>query len=177
MTAVYEVLSGEQARSLVGQLQDLYAEVYAEPPYLEGPEMVERFAQRLADQWDVPGFSLVSAMEGGCLLGAAYGWTMAAGRWFRSATTEPPAELREASKFAVMEWMVRPDRRRRGIGRVLLDRLLAGRPEPWAVLASNPAAAARRIYERWGWKPVGGTKPDSMPPMDLLALPLRPREP
>ncbi len=75
-----------------------------------------------------------------------------------------------------MEWMVRPASRRAGIGRVLLDRLLADRPEPWAVLASNPAAAARRIYERWGWKPVGATEPDSMPPMDLLALPLLPTE-
>jgi hypothetical protein len=54
-----------------------------------------------------------------------------------------------------------------------MDLLLAGRPEPWAVLAANPAALARRIYQRWGWRPLGPTRPAGMPAMEVLGLPLR----
>jgi GNAT superfamily N-acetyltransferase len=71
-----------------------------------------------------------------------------------------------------MEWMVRFDRRGEGVGRRLMDLLLAGRPEPWAVLAANPATLARRIYQRWGWRPLGPIRPAGMPAMEVLGLPL-----
>lgn len=178
MSVSLELLGPERGRPLAGQLRDLYAEVYAEPPYCEGPELVERFARHLEDEWQRPGFAMVAALDGarldgGRLVGAAYGWMMPAGRWFRNATEEPPAEIRDADKFAVMEWMVRPAHRRAGIGRLILDRLLAGRPEPWAILAANPHAPAREIYRRLGWQPCGHTEPDVLPRMDVLALDLR----
>ena len=70
-----------------------------------------------------------------------------------------------------MEWMVRRPHRHLGIGRTLLDLVLADRPEPYAILASNPDAPARHIYEQHlGWQYSGITEDGFMPPMDILTL-------
>jgi GNAT superfamily N-acetyltransferase len=169
----YEVLDGVQALQLVAEVGELYAEVFAEPPYLEGPQDVARFVEHFTGDLTRPGFGLVRAADGSVLVGVAYGWTMAAGAWFSRPEVEPPPEVRDVPRFAVMEWMVRSDRRGEGVGRRLMDLLLAGRPESWAVLAANPAALARRIYQRWGWRPLGPIRPAGMPALEVLALPLR----
>jgi GNAT superfamily N-acetyltransferase len=170
----YAVLDGEKARPWVPQLVDLYAVVYAEPPYEEGPEQVAGFAETLPRDLDADGFALTAAFVNEHLIGAAYGVTMSAGRWWSNTDDEPPAEMRDAAKFAVMEWMVLPANRGAGLGRSLIKLLLAGRPEPWAVLASDPRSAARRMYERAGWRQVGRSHLSWGPAMDLLALPLTP---
>lgn len=150
----------------------LYAVVYAEPPYEEGPEMVRLFAQKLPEEIARPGFALVHATAGGRSVGLAYGWTMPAGRWWPTAEDGPPEHIREAQKFVVTEWMVHSDVRGRGAGRRLIVDLLSGRPEPWAVLMSDPRAAARGMYARAGWLPCGRVNPSWGPSMDALALPL-----
>jgi hypothetical protein len=105
-------------------------------------------------------------------VGFAYGYTMPAGRWWDGTDRPAPQELEAADKLAVIEWAVLPARRGAGIGRRLLDALLAGRREPWATLTVNPAADARAVYERWGWQQVASTRPGRMPAMDVLALEL-----
>jgi GNAT superfamily N-acetyltransferase len=171
MDVVYTVVYGRDSDRLVDELRDLYAEVYAEPPYCEGPTHVAQFVRWLTDEIDKPGFTVAMARSrAGGLAGAAYGFTLPAGEWMEPAATEPPAHIRNVPKFNIAEWMVSAAYRCHGIGRHLLDLLLAGRTEPWAVLASNPAAAARQIYERWGWKQYGRIAPRTMPPMDVLAL-------
>jgi GNAT superfamily N-acetyltransferase len=172
---IYQLFDGPQAMELTEVLRGLYAEVYAEPPYCEGEEHVNQFVERFAEEVRRPGFSLAAALHGQSLIGAAHGWTMGPGKWFSSPTNEPPVDVRNVPKFAIMEWMVRKPYRGSGIGRHLLDLLLAKRPEPFAILASNPAAPARQIYEKWGWRRCGGYKPKLMPPMDILALPLSTR--
>ncbi|WP_231924566.1 GNAT family N-acetyltransferase [Micromonospora chokoriensis] len=165
--------TAESATAVFPALVRLYAVVYAEPPYAEGPEQVAAFAGGLSAEKERPGFILVVAQDDdSALVGAAYGWTMTAGRWWTRADTEPPEDLRSASKFAVMEWVVHPDRRGAGIGGELIHRLLDGRPESWATLASNPAAPARAIYQRAGWQQVGRSAMPDGTPMDLLVLPL-----
>jgi hypothetical protein len=57
-----------------------------------------------------------------------------------------------------------------GIGRRLLDELLAGRRQRWATLTVVPAADARAIYDRWGWRQVGSTRPGKMPGMAVMLL-------
>ncbi len=168
----YEVLNGSRAGGLLDAMRDLYADVYAEPPYCEGEEHVNQFVEHFADEVNRPGFTLVEATEDQSLIGAVYGWTMAPGKWFGSPTGEPPAEVRDLPKFAIIEWMVRRNHRGTGVGRHLIDLILASRSEPFAILASNPAALARQIYEQWGWQHCGGTNPPLMPPMDVLVLPL-----
>ncbi|MET8084353.1 GNAT family N-acetyltransferase [Micromonospora sp. NPDC005237] len=172
MPVTYTVHTAESAAAVFPALARLYAVVYAEPPYAEGPEQVAAFADGLPDESRRPGFTLVVAEEVGVLVGAAYGWTMPAGRWWMRADTKPFADLRTADKFAVMEWVVHPDRRGAGIGSELIRRLLDGRPERWATLASNPAAPARAIYQRAGWQQVGGSAMPDGTPMHLLVLPL-----
>lgn len=168
----YELLDGGGARKHLELLVELYGEVYADPPYLEGPEHVASFRRHLTREVDLPGFALALAANDRALIGAAYGFTLPAGQWMEPSAEEPCADIRDVPKFNIAEWMVRAPFRGAGIGRRLLDMLLAGRSEPWAVLASNPAAAARRIYERWGWKMAGRIEPGTMPPMDVLVLPL-----
>ncbi|MEV1289569.1 GNAT family N-acetyltransferase [Micromonospora sp. NPDC049679] len=168
----YEKLSGPQAGDVIPDLVDLYANVYAEPPYQEGPEQVRRFADKLPAELDNPGFTLTRALEADRLVGAAYGWTMPAGRWFSRAEHDPPPEIKEAAKLAVMEWIVHPAYRGQGIGRGLIRLLLADRTEPWAVLASDPRSDARGMYERAGWQQCGRSVLPWGPAMHLLTLPL-----
>lgn len=170
----FTVLDGAGARPHVDALRDLYAEVYAEPPYNEGPAHVRQFVRWISEELDRPGFSLALAQAGDGLAGAAYGFTMPAGEWMEPRASEPPPALLDVPKLNVAEWMVRKPYRGAGAGRRLLDLLLAGRPEPYAILASNPAALARSIYERWGWTKQGIIRPRSMPQMDVLVRPLPP---
>ncbi|MEV6695289.1 GNAT family N-acetyltransferase [Micromonospora sp. NPDC051196] len=169
----YHSVARDEARQVFDALENLYAIVYAEPPYSEGPEQVARFREDLPEETTRPGFSLITATDGTLLLGAAYGWTMATGTWWSRATVDPPPEIHEADKFAVMEWMVHPSHRGKGIGAELMRRLLAGRSEQYATLASNPASAARRMYERAGWQQLGTSALSWGPTMDLLVLPLQ----
>jgi hypothetical protein len=164
----YELIDGNRARRLTGELRDLYAEVYAEPPYLEGPQHVAAFARTLTRELDLPGFALAAALDGSLLAGAAYGFTLPPGAWMEPRAADPPPQLLDTAKLNVAEWMVRVGYRSGRVGRRLLDMLLTDRPESLAVLASNPEAPARQIYERWGWTPVGQIVPKTMPPMDVL---------
>ncbi|MEU1589488.1 N-acetyltransferase [Micromonospora sp. NPDC005710] len=172
MPVTYTVHTPGSAAAVLPALVRLYGVVYAEPPYNEGPDQVAGFADGLPGETGRSGFSLVVADDAGLLVGAAYGWTMPAGRWWTRADTEPPSDLLNADKFAVMEWVVHPDRRAVGIGAELIRRLLNTRSEPWATLASNPAAPARAIYRRAGWQQVGGSAMPDGTPMHLLVLPL-----
>lgn len=171
MTVVYTRHTGVTPE-LVDALAGLYAVVYAEPPYCEGPEQVQGFRDGLPDEARRPGFTLHTAHDGGMLVGAVYGWTMPAGRWWRSADREPPAGLLDVDKLAVMEWVVHPQHRRHGIGGELMRRLLDGRPEPVATLASDPRSTARGIYEQAGWIQVGESQTPWGAHMHLLVLPL-----
>ncbi|WP_412537954.1 GNAT family N-acetyltransferase [Longispora sp. K20-0274] len=172
-TATLARLDGPAAVELADDLAELYAVVYAEAPYHEGPDDVARFRAAYPGQTTEPGFALVAALRGDTLVGAAFGVTFPAGRWWQRATEAPPAEVTGVDTFSVKEWLVHPDARGGGLGRRLLDTLLADRPEPFATLASNPRAAARQIYHQWGWRHVN-TSDDTGPfgVMDFLLLPM-----
>lgn len=156
------------APTLFPAMVHLYATVYAEPPYLEGPDEVNRFRESLPAEVGNAGFSLIAAEEDEQLIGVSYGWTMAAGTWWSRADQQPPSEVRECDKFAVMEWIVQPNRRGEGIGAQLMAKLLSGRPEKYATLASDPRSPARRMYERADWRQVARTTLTWGPEMDLL---------
>ena len=155
-----------------GPLVDLYAVVYAEPPYCEGPEQVHRFRTSLHEDANRSGFTLVTAIENETLIGATYGWSMPAGKWWSNADQPPRPDVLSAEKFAVMEWIVTPAKRGQGIGGALIRRLLDHRTEQYATLASDPRSDARAIYRKSGWRQVGVTKLSWGPEMDLLLLDL-----
>jgi GNAT superfamily N-acetyltransferase len=164
--------SSRELPDLFPQLAELYAAVYAEPPYREGPDDVAAFAARLPEEVQRPGFALVGAFAGDRLGGVAYGWPLPSGEWFGGTVEEPPAAVRQLAKFVVMEWQVLAAYRNAGVGRALISALLADRPEPVAILAADPRAAARAVYARAGWQRCGALALPTGAVMDVLFLTL-----
>lgn len=151
------------------ELADLYEAVYAEPPYNAAPKFSRgRFLERTRDQVLGTGFALVAAHDNDALIGFAFGFTLPAGGWWGNATF-PPETLKAASKFAVVELVVARPSRGLGLGRQLLDALLADRSEPYATLAAVLDAPAYEMYMRWGWTKVGEFRKEP-PYSDALAF-------
>jgi GNAT superfamily N-acetyltransferase len=154
------------------EFRDVYHRVYRQPPYGEGAAEADAFAAQLAGHAALPGFHVTTVREAGALTGFAYGVRRDAGWWHPRAAVPAPHAL-PRPLFYVYELLVVPERRGHGHGRELLDLLLAGRPEPSAVLAASTRAPAHTMYLRWGWSKVGelAGPPDGV---DLLARPLAP---
>jgi ribosomal protein S18 acetylase RimI-like enzyme len=150
------------------ELARLYARVFAEPPYREGPEQVQEFLTYYTEDSAKPGFAVVTAREDGTLVGFTYGTARAPGKWWPGCDKPPPPAIMDGPSFAVYEWAVDKRYRGRGIGRELMTRILAHRPEQWATLTVNPAADAYRIYLRAGWRRVSMSYRDNTPPMVVL---------
>ncbi len=94
--------------------------------------------------------------DDGTLVGVAYGYVGAPGQWWhdqvRSALTDSVAGSWLAGAFEVCELHVRPPFQGRGLGRALLDLLLAGPPAPTAVLTTpDKETRARSFYRADGW--------------------------
>ncbi|WP_428963051.1 GNAT family N-acetyltransferase [Micromonospora fluostatini] len=168
---------GYDAGSTITAIADLYEMVYAEPPYDGGPLFTrQRFLQRTNRQVQSPGFSLITADADRVLVGFAFGLPFREGSWWAGTSTpQPPAELVASAKFAVIELVVHPARRGRGLGRALLAALLDRRPEHYAILLAEPTAPARQIYGRWGWQQVADVQPaPDAPRLHALMRPLKP---
>ena len=179
------LLDGQQAGEHAGELQELHAEVYAEPPYRRDDD-VGQFARRFAVQRRQPGFTLAEARHGGYLVGYASGMPLRPSTsWWRDLTAPLPADVtaeHPGRTFALADLLVRASWRRQGIARALHDLLLADRPEERATLAVLPAAAAaQHAFRAWGWRKVARARDHSpgSPIRDvlLMALPLRPPQP
>ncbi|RFS81230.1 GNAT family N-acetyltransferase [Actinomadura spongiicola] len=154
------------------KLTPLYQQVYAEPPYNSAPKFsLPRFRERTREQTLASGFRLVTARRDRALVGFAFGFSMMPGAWWANAST-PPREVLDTDKYAVVELVVSKTERGRGLGRLLLNRLVAGRPERFATLAAVVEADAYEMYRRWGWKKVGEFRAEP-PYSDALVLPLR----
>jgi ribosomal protein S18 acetylase RimI-like enzyme len=151
-------------------VRDLYAEIYAEPPYHEGPAEVEDFASgwhRTIDQRD---FRLVIARRADEPIGFAFGVPLGARtKWWNGAliplsdeiTTEYPGRT-----FAIIELAVRRPYRQHGVGRQLHTYLTAGLSEERITLLVRPEAPApQRAYRSWGYRPVGRIQPFSAAPV------------
>ena len=174
------LLGGQQAAEHAGELQELHAEVYAEPPYRRDGD-AGQFARRFAVQRRQPGFLLAEARHGGYLVGYASGMPLRPSTsWWRDLTAPLPAEVtteHPGRTFALADLLVRASWRRQGIARALHDLLLADRPEERAALTVLPAAAAAQYaFHAWGWRKVARTRGPSpgSPVCDVLltSLPL-----
>jgi GNAT superfamily N-acetyltransferase len=162
---------GERTETLLDALADVYQEVYAEPPYNSGPLFARAaFMERTKSQTPVDGFTLITAETEAMLAGFSFGFSLGT-RWWGGQATPPPPEVQGASKFAVIELVVRKQFRGTGLGRTLLTTLLEDRPEEYATLLSVTEAPAHDLYVRWGWYSVGSVQPrPDAPIMDALVL-------
>ncbi|WP_433227723.1 GNAT family N-acetyltransferase [Actinomadura formosensis] len=129
--------NGEQAVAMLDEVARVYVPAYAEPPYEPHP-MFSRveFTARTTRQAAREGFTLIAARTGeGELAGFSFGLPFAAGRWWRDVSgSTPPPEVVNAAKFSVIELVVAAPHRGRGLAGRLLDALLDGRPEQYAML-------------------------------------------
>ncbi|CAM5724869.1 GNAT family N-acetyltransferase [Streptomyces fumanus] len=144
-----------------------YAEVYAEPPYREGPDDVAAFTEHYRTHTRRPGMRLVLAREGEEVVGFGYGYRLAPDtRWWHNLRdVELPEDFtREDGRrtFAVIELAVRKPWRRRGVAAGLHAALLDGLDAERVTLTVRPepeAAPARCAYAAWGYRRVGVSRP------------------
>jgi GNAT superfamily N-acetyltransferase len=169
-----------EARLLMDNLVCVYAEIYAhkaDDPFFT----VDRFTARLIAHSSRPGYELITAWDGGTLVGYAYGVPLSSDtHWWDGLEDPLPADmLRETGRrtFALNEIMVRAGWRRRGIAAMLHDELMSGRTEDRATLLVESAnAPAHNAYTAWGWRRLGRLKPFPDSPLyDAMILELAAR--
>ncbi|MEW1720693.1 GNAT family N-acetyltransferase [Streptomyces sp. NPDC093109] len=176
----YERFEGEEAAERLDDFIAAYEEVYAEPPYREGPSDIAEFIQRYQVQVRKAGMRLVIARDGDQVVGFTYGYLLpATSRWWSNVQEDLAEDFtREdgARTWVILELAVRKAWRRLGVAAhlhaLLLDCLdvervtLTVRPEP-------EAKAARSAYGKWGYREVGLSHPwDEAPFYTAMVLDL-----
>lgn len=182
MTVTYERYEGPEAAGRLDAFLPAYEEVYADPPYCEGPRDVAEFIERYAHQVrGRPGFRLVLARRAGEVVGFTYGYRLPTDTAWWASLLEPVPEgfSRETGErtFAVIELAVRAPWRRQGVAAGLHARLLEGQEVERVTLTVRPepeAAPARAAYAAWGYRRVGRSHPWAEAPVyDAMVLDLR----
>jgi ribosomal protein S18 acetylase RimI-like enzyme len=168
----------DTSADMLSAVGELYAEVYAEPPYDEGPAEVEDFESSWPQQIDQINFRLVVARRADKPIGFAFGYQLRTQtKWWDSTLTPIPDEItteRSGRTFAIIEVAVRRPYRQRGIGCLLHTHLIAGLSEERITLAVRPEAPApQHAYRSWGYQPVGQIQPfPGGPVYDVMIKPL-----
>ncbi|XVQ15116.1 N-acetyltransferase family protein [Spirillospora sp. CA-255316] len=148
---------GKDTMAMLEEVTAIYLPAYAEPPYNGQPLYSrEKFTERTTAQAQDPQFRLIAARtREGELAGFSFGLPFGVGRWWHDVSgSKPDPGIVEAPKFSVIELVVAAAHRGQGLARRLMDALLDGRPEAYAMLLAHPEARARAIYDRWGWTEV-----------------------
>lgn len=138
---------------------ELYAEVFAEPPYdeerSESAASFESRARRYAAEKPEP--RLLIAREDSHVVGLVLGSGTARGDWWwdRLEAALPADRKREwlhPECFSVAELAVAASHRRRGLAAALMDSALSGLPYEIALLGCyQDALPAQRLYSGLGW--------------------------
>lgn len=155
MTSVTTELGGRPlGESLFDPICDLYAGTFSVPPFTWDDHEAQRQRDSLRRLLSDPTFALAVAVarDGDGLVGFVYGAQVPAHTrcWQGSVTPLAPEVAAEwqGRTFAVADMAVRDDRRGHGIGRRLLETLLASRDEERATLTVEPTAEATQGFYR-----------------------------
>jgi ribosomal protein S18 acetylase RimI-like enzyme len=164
--AITTVTDPGHTAKLLDDIAPVYEEVYAEPPYHEGPRDVAQFIERYGREHKVKGFRLATARdERGDLSAFAYGLPLSSSTsWWDGFldTTLTDDFTREDGRrtFVIMELAVRAPYRRQGVARALHAALMDGNAAERVTLAVRPEAEpANHLYAALGYELVGHTRP------------------
>ncbi|HUR51259.1 MAG TPA: GNAT family N-acetyltransferase [Mycobacteriales bacterium] len=111
----------------------------------------------LLSHLDRTGLRAVAALEGEELVGIGYGYVGEPGQWWHDQVAEALTQQQRATwledAFEVCELHVRPEQQGHGLGRHLLETLLAGTTARTAVLTTpDRETRARAFYRAGGWQ-------------------------
>ncbi|MFD3515532.1 GNAT family N-acetyltransferase [Streptomyces sp. NPDC058657] len=154
---------GPEVAEVADQLVEVYGEVFTVPPWNEGAGAAEEYRERLEADRLRPGFRVAVAASGGEVDGYASGWTtpdpFPAERAYGRVAAQAGARRTEqllVGAFQVDELAVRERARRTGLGRRLLEAILAAAApngRAWLLTGRN-APEAMAFYRRCGWHEV-----------------------
>ena len=175
-------------RATFAARRDEVLEVYGEA--MQVPPVGARARQGvLASHLDRDDLTVMAALgPDDALVGIAYGYRGRRGQWWHdhvhaalvAALGRAAAEEWLRGAFEVCELHVRPPAQGEGLGRTLLDRLLAAQPARTAVLTTPDAETrARAFYRAGGWQDLvrGLVFPGDPREFAVLGLRLRREEP
>ncbi|WP_108990793.1 GNAT family N-acetyltransferase [Streptomyces coelicoflavus] len=164
----------------------MYKEIWAEPPYCEGPKEIAEFLDRFAQEIFLPRARLVVARCGDLPVGYAFGYPLPADTgWWKAMEGETTAEfVAETGErtLGIVELAVRAGWRRQGVAARMHTHLLEGLGVERVTLAMRPepeAAPAHAAYAAWGYRLVGRWRPADDEPVShimLLTLPVAAHE-
>ncbi|MEV7353681.1 GNAT family N-acetyltransferase [Kitasatospora sp. NPDC091276] len=152
----------DAAAQALDEIAPLYEQVFAEPPYFEGPRDLAGFLEGYEAFRTMPGFRLVLA-RAGALVGFAFGVPLQSdSRWWHGLGLDEDFTREDGHRtFVIREIVVAPNRRRQGIGRELHATALEGTQAERVTLAVRPEAqAAMKMYEALGYRELGDKTPD-----------------
>jgi len=151
----------DAAAQALNEIAPLYEQVFAEPPYFEGPRDLAGFLEGYESFRAMPGFRLVLA-RAGALVGFAFGVPLQSdSRWWHGLGLDEDFTREDGHRtFVIREIAVAPDRRRQGLGRELHAAVLEGAQAERVTLAVRPEAqAAMKMYEALGYRELGDKTP------------------
>jgi ribosomal protein S18 acetylase RimI-like enzyme len=159
----------------------LFASVFGAPPLSRPPGTLAHQRDSLRSLMSEPTFGMATAWNGDELVGFAYGYALnSRSRWWDDMLTPVAAEVTrewDGRTFVVIDMAVTQERQSQGIGRQLLDTLLAARSEERASLSVVPDNdRAHGFYRHLGWQHVGqvkGAPHHTAPFFDIYLLILR----
>ncbi len=150
-------ISVREVPARADELAAVYAEAFARPPYSK-----ERLASAIQLRETLQqhrlrrGFRMRAAVDGGRIVGLAYGYTSAAGQWWHDLVADAlgleGARRWLSDCFELVELAVLPAFQGRRLGSRLHDSVLEGLRHRTAALSTRQEeTAARRLYRRRGW--------------------------
>jgi ribosomal protein S18 acetylase RimI-like enzyme len=173
-SAVLTVFDSVPGAGLLDGCVAVYRAAFGAPPYREPPEQADELRARIERYADREGFALPVFQQGDA--GPVRAFALAAvaheGDWWRDAVAAfVGPEITERwlgeSVLEIVHVAVAPVAQRSGIGRQMLDALVAGTSAPTAALSVDPRAEdAQWFYLATGWTPISTrvrTAPASAP--------------